>query len=138
MGRSSEIDRWRGYPLRRHAIASAEVEELEDHLREQIEDPLANGLDHDHDHAFLVAIKRLGNLDAISREFAREHSDRLGTQLVLVPDDADATRAPAWRELAVVRGIALGSGLAVKAGLTVYGVWAAVVLVIFAPVFGFA
>ncbi|WP_241980723.1 permease prefix domain 1-containing protein [Cryobacterium sp. Hh11] len=116
MGRSSEIDRWRGYALRRHAIASAEVEEPEDHLRKQIEDPLANGLDHDQ--AFLVAIKRLGNLDAVSREFAREHSDRLGKQLVLVPDDADATRAPAWRELAVVRGIALGAGLAVKAGLT--------------------
>ena len=113
-----------------------EVEESEDHLREQIEDPLANGLDHDQ--AFHVAIKRLGDLDAVSREFAREHSDRLGKQLVLVPDDADATRAPAWRELAVVRGIALGAGLAVKAGLPVYEVWAAVVLVIFAPVFGFA
>ena len=52
----AEIDRWRGYVLRRQAIASADVEELEDHLREQIEDLLANGLDHDE--AFLVAIKR--------------------------------------------------------------------------------
>ena len=112
----AEIDRWRGYVLRRQAIASADVEELEDHLREQIEDLLANGLDHDE--AFLVAIKRLGNLDAVSREFAREHSDRLWKQLVLVPEDDDATRAPAWRELTVVLGFALGAGLAVKAGLT--------------------
>ena len=37
---------------------------------------------------------------------------------MLVPDDDDATRAPAWRELTVVLGFALGAGLAVKAGLT--------------------
>ena len=112
----AQIDRWRGYVQRRQAIATADVEELEDHLREQIEDLLTTGLDHDE--AFLVAIKRLGNLDAVSREFAREHSDRLWKQLVLLPDAADDTRAPAWRELAVVIGFALGAGLAVKAGLT--------------------
>jgi len=114
----AQIDSWRGYVQRRQAIATADVEELEDHLREQIEDLLATGLDHDE--AFLVAIKRLGNLDAVSREFAREHSDRLWKQLVLVPDDADENRARAWRELAVVIGFALGAGLAVKAGL----IWA--------------
>lgn len=111
----AQIDSWRGYVQRRQAIATADVEELEDHLREQIEDLLATGLDHDE--AFLVAIKRLGNLDAVSREFAREHSDRLWKQLVLVPDDAAENRARAWRELAVVIGFALGAGLAVKAGL---------------------
>jgi len=112
----TQIDLWRGYVLRRQAIATADAEELEDHLRDQVEDLLANGLDHDE--AFLVAIKRLGNLDAVSREFAEEHSDRLWKQLVLVQDDADTTRAPAWRELAMVLGFALGTGLAVKAGLT--------------------
>ena len=34
------------------------------------------------DEAFLVAVKRMGSLDAISREFAREHSERLWKQLV--------------------------------------------------------
>ena len=110
----AQIDRWRGYVQRHQAIGAADVEELEDHLREQIEDLLDTGLDHDE--AFLVAIKRLGNLDAVSREFAREHSDRLWKQLVLVPDDAD-TRTPARRELAVVLGFAVAAGLAVKAGL---------------------
>jgi len=112
----AQIDNWRGYVQRRQAIATADIEELEDHLREQIEELLTTGLDHDE--AFLVAIKRLGNLDAVSREFAREHSDRLWKQLVLVPDDADENRARAWRELSVVIGFALGAGLAVKAGLT--------------------
>ena len=64
----AQIDRWRGYVQRRQAIATADVEELEDHLRGQIDDLLVTGLDHDE--AFLVAIKRLGNLDAVSAEFA--------------------------------------------------------------------
>ena len=46
------------------------------------------------DEAFLVAVKRMGELDALSREFAREHSERLWTQLV-VSSDSDQTRAEA-------------------------------------------
>jgi hypothetical protein len=115
----AQIDRWRGYVQRRQAIATADVEELEDHLREQIEDLLTSGLDHDE--AFLVAIKRLGNLDAVSREFAQEHSDRLWKQLVLVRDDDEQNRVPAWRELAVVLGFALATGIAVKVGLLLAG-----------------
>jgi hypothetical protein len=115
----AQIDRWRGYVQRRQAIATADVEELEDHLREQIEDLLSSGLDHDE--AFLVAIKRLGNLDAVSREFAQEHSDRLWKQLVLVRDDDEQNRAPAWRELAIVLGFALATGIAVKVGLLLAG-----------------
>jgi tRNA(Ser,Leu) C12 N-acetylase TAN1 len=47
----------------------------EDHLREQIAALVDRGLTTDE--AFLVAVKRMGDLDALSREFAREHSDRL-------------------------------------------------------------
>ena len=82
----AQIDRWRGYVHRRQVISSADVDELEDHLRGQVTDLRATGLDDDE--AFLVAIKRLGNLDAVSREYAREHSDRLWKQLALVPDDS--------------------------------------------------
>ena len=48
------------------------------------------------DEAFLVAVKRMGSLDAISREFAREHSEQLWKQLVIVPED-DAAPASATR-----------------------------------------
>ncbi|MFI7481567.1 permease prefix domain 1-containing protein [Kocuria sp. M1R5S2] len=112
----AQIDRWRGYVQRRQAISPADVEELEDHLREQVADLRATRLDDEE--AFLVAIKRLGNLDSVSREFAREHSDRLWKQLVLLPEDGADTGAPSWRELAVVLALAVGAGLAVKAGLT--------------------
>src|SRR3712207_4403908 len=85
-----QIDQWRSYLRRRQAIHSVDVAELEDHLREQVAALGDAGLDQDE--AFLVAVKRMGNLDALSREFAREHSDRLWKQLV-VPSDSDDTRA---------------------------------------------
>src|SRR6186713_323534 len=80
-----QIGRWRSYVRRRQAIHSADVAELEDHLREQIAVLTDAGLATDE--AFLVAVKRMGNLDALSREFAREHSDRLWEQLVVSPSD---------------------------------------------------
>ncbi|NUU18786.1 hypothetical protein HP550_16155 [Cellulomonas humilata] len=114
----AQVDRWRGYVLRRQVISSADVDELEDHLRGQVADLRATGLDDDE--AFLVAIKRLGNVDAVSREYAREHSDRLWKQLALVPDStlgASGAPAPRWRELAVVIALAVGAGVAVRAGI---------------------
>ncbi len=111
----AQIGRWRGYVQRHQAISPADVDELEDHLREQVGELQASGLDDQE--AFLVAIKRLGNVDAVSREFAREHSDRLWKQLALVPDaPGDSGGLPA-RELAVVLALAVGAGLAVRAGL---------------------
>src|ERR671920_589159 len=80
-----QIDRWRSYLRRRQAIHSVDVAELEDHLREQIAVLVDAGLATDE--AFLVAVKRMGDLDALSREFAREHSDRLWKQLVVSPSD---------------------------------------------------
>src|SRR3989304_5306917 len=76
-----QISQWRNYLLRRQAIHSVDVAELEDHLREQVAGLMGGGLAADE--AFLVAVKRMGNLDALSREFAREHSDRLWKQLVV-------------------------------------------------------
>ncbi|WP_336713963.1 permease prefix domain 1-containing protein [Arthrobacter sp. USHLN218] len=115
----AQIGRWRGYLQRRQAISPADLDELEDHLREQIADRQATGLDDEE--AFLVAIKRMGNLDAVSREFAREHSDRLWKQLVLVPEAPDDAGAGRWRELAVVLALAAGAGLTVRAGLSWLG-----------------
>lgn len=109
----SQIAQWRGYVQRDRAIAAADVEEMEDHLREQIADLSRCGLSDDE--AFLVAVKRMGNVDAISREFAREHSDRLWKQLVLVSEDSGPT-ARTSRELFVVVALGIGAGVAVRLG----------------------
>ena len=88
-----QVSEWRSYLRRRQAIHSIDVAELEDHLREQIAGLVHAGLAADE--AFLVAVKRMGNLDALSREFAREHSERLWKQLVIAPTEfGDARLAP--------------------------------------------
>jgi hypothetical protein len=76
-----QIGLWRSYLRRRQAIHPVDVTELEDHLRDQVAGLVDAGLAEDE--AFLVAVKRMGSLDALSREFAREHSERLWKQLVV-------------------------------------------------------
>src|ERR687889_1343475 len=101
----AQIDRWRSYLRRRQAIHSADVAELEDHLREQVAVLLDAGLATDE--AFLVAVKRMGSLDALSREYALEHSDRLWKQLVVVPSDSEEPRARARTDAVVAVSLAV-------------------------------
>ena len=86
--------------------------ELEDHLREHVAVLTDAGLDTDE--AFLVAVKRMGSLDALSREFAREHSDRLWKQLVVSPTDAEEPPAAARTEAVVAFGLAVAAAVAIK------------------------
>ena len=79
-----QIDEWRAYLRRSRAVTARDVAELEDHLREQMASLGDQGLSRDE--AFLVAVKRMGAIDALTREFAREHSHRLWKQLVLSGD----------------------------------------------------
>src|ERR687896_1177238 len=107
-----QIDQWRSYLRRRQAIYSVDVAELEDHLREQIAVLVDAGLATDE--AFLVAVKRMGHLDALSREFAREHSDRLWKQLVVVPSDSGEPRSRARTDAIVAFCLAVAAALAIK------------------------
>jgi hypothetical protein len=107
-----QIDQWRSYLRRRQAIHPVDVVELEDHLREQIAVLADAGLASDE--AFLVAVKRMGALDALSREFAREHADCLWKQLVVVPSDAGESRARARSEAIVAFGLAVAAAVAIK------------------------
>ena len=106
-----QIAQWRAYLRRRQAVHSPDVEELEGHLRDQLTALTESGLAADE--AFLVAVKRMGNLDALSREFARAHSERLWKQLVVAPD-VDAPASTSRTELLVVLSLAVAAGLAVK------------------------
>ena len=105
----SQIAQWRAYVAGAAGVNGHDVDELEDHLREQIAELTAAGLTADE--GFLVAVKRMGDLDALSREFAREHSDRLWKQLVLSGGE-DGARAPSgWLEALV---FAVGAAVAVQ------------------------
>ena len=108
----TQIAQWRAWLRRRPAIRPADVDELEGHLRDQITALVNAGLSADE--AFLVAVKRMGSLDAVSREFAREHSERLWKQLVVAPHGELAAPQTARTELVVVLGLAVAAALAVK------------------------
>jgi hypothetical protein len=107
-----QIDQWRSYLRRRQAIHSVDVAELEDHLREQVTALVKAGLATDE--AFLVAVKRMGNLDSLSREFAREHSDRLWKQLVAFTSDSGEPRARARTDAIIAFCLAVAAAVLIK------------------------
>jgi hypothetical protein len=92
----SQIAEWRAYVANAPGVNGRDVDELEDHLRHQIAELNAAGLADDE--AFLVAVKRMGDLDGLSREFAREHSGRLWKQLMLSGDEEPARASTGWFE----------------------------------------
>ncbi|MCA1983546.1 permease prefix domain 1-containing protein [Nocardioides nematodiphilus] len=111
MGIEEEFARWRAYASAQPTLAADDIAEMEGHLQDQVADLAAAGLDDDE--AFLIAIKRMGRVDDISREFARVHSERLWKQLLPVAEPA----GPERREVAVVLALAVGAALVVRLGI---------------------
>jgi hypothetical protein len=111
-----QIDAWRAHLRRSHAITGPDAEELEDHLREQVASLCDQGLSEDE--AFLVAVKRIGAIDALTREFAREHSERLWKQLVLSGDGWDGGAgsfgSEGTRKMWVALALAVAAAVAIK------------------------
>jgi hypothetical protein len=111
-----QIDAWRAHLQKSRTISGTDVRELEDHLREQIVSLSTQGLSEDE--AFLVAVKRMGAIDDLTREFAREHSDRLWKQLVLSGEGADrnteSRTTNGARKMWVAIGLAVLAGVAIK------------------------
>jgi len=105
------ILQWREHLQRHEAIRAVDVEELEDHLRSQISTLREGGLSDDE--AFLVAVKRLGDLNALSHEFAQGYSERLWKQLI-VPSAKGKSSTGKQREALVAVGLAVAAGVAVK------------------------
>ncbi len=115
------IASWRDWMERRDALSTADIDELESHLRDRVDALAGAGLADDE--AFLIGVKRLGSMDELSREYAVEHSGRLWTQLVLddgAAEGADATGATIpvrlrANGLAVALTLGVGAGIALKA-----------------------
>ncbi len=118
-----QIGQWRNFLRRRQTILATDIAELEDHLREQVGELRESGLAVDE--AFLVAVKRMGAVDEISREFAREHSERLWKQLMVSGGDGVAANRESRREAMVALSLAVFAAVLVKLptlfGLTIDG-----------------
>lgn len=95
----SQIAEWRAYVAAAPAVGERDADELESHLRDRIVELTEAGLSEDE--AFLIAVKRMGDLHSLSREFAREHSGRLWKQLVLSDTEQSSTGAGSWVEALV-------------------------------------
>lgn len=65
--------------MNRPAIHVFTTDGLESRLREEVSALVASGLAEDE--AFMVAVKRVGDLDAASHQLAREQTDRLWRRL---------------------------------------------------------
>lgn len=105
------IDEWRTSLQKQPAIESVDVEELEDHLRNQIDILVKAGLDDDE--AFFVAVKRMGDLNTISREFALEYTERLWKQFVSPAKDSK-NQLGGHHEAGVVIVLAILAAISIK------------------------
>ncbi len=124
----SRIAEWRAYLERRRTARDPGLDELEGRLRDETAGLRDAGLDVGE--AFLVALRRVGSIDAATREFGRAQAGRLWEQPEAGPDADDAggplpgqgvaAIAPgggtaARTELAAVLGLAVAAALLVKA-----------------------
>ncbi len=108
----AQIREWRAYLLRRRTLHQVDVDELEDHLRNEMSELGAAGLNGDE--SFLVALKRIGGVSELSREFARERSSQLWKQLVLAGDTVRERSGSEYLLLAVTICFAVAAALAFK------------------------
>jgi hypothetical protein len=109
----AQFAQWRHHLQRRQELQQSDADELEDHLRGCVDELVAIGLRADE--AFLVAVKRMGNLDDLSREFAREHSERLWKQLVLTGEtDSPVAETRSRRDLLAMVICAAGAAASIK------------------------
>ena len=105
----SGIAEWRAFVGQGPAVDGRDVEELEAHLRDQIADLVTAGLTADE--AFLIAVKRMGSLDELTREFAREHTGRLWRQLVVSGGHEHEEPDSRWLE---ALGFAVAAAVAIQ------------------------
>lgn len=107
----TQIQSWSDHLRARGNFTNADIIELEDHLRDEIEDLVTAGLTPDE--AFLISVKRLGNVDAVSREFAKVNTDSLWKHLFIDPVDSTAKKQ-SWRDISLVVIFTLLAGTLIK------------------------
>jgi len=103
-----EIAMWRAALKKEGHLPDDDLQELEDHLRDELEALRATGLEEDE--ALLIAMKRMGDGIKLSRELARVDSDKVWMQFFERDrrDDRAAGREAVWVVGAAILAAALG------------------------------
>ena len=107
----SQIRKWRGHLRSSGSLREQDLEELESHLRDNIDDLTSRGVTTEE--AFLVSVRRMGDTEALSDEFAKVTTESLWRQL-LVPAPDEASRRRQRTEVILVIGLAILAGLLAK------------------------
>ncbi|MGM0437674.1 MAG: permease prefix domain 1-containing protein [Bacillota bacterium] len=105
------IKSWCDYLRSSGKLNEEDVLELENHLREQIDELIAKGLSEEE--AFLISVKRLGNVNKISDEYSKVNTDDLWKQLLADPVDEISKKRKRQNILLVIL-LALLAGTAAK------------------------
>jgi hypothetical protein len=103
-----KIREWRDYYLRSGCIGDSDIDELEDHLREEIASLKQKELSEEE--AFLIAVRRMGNPPSLSKEFRKINPHDLWKKLFSEPLDIE-DRRNRTRDLILVVVLALTAGL---------------------------
>lgn len=106
-----KVAEWRDYYLCSGCVGDSDIDELEDHLREEIASLSAKGLSEEE--AFIIAVRRMGNPPAVSKEFRKVNTRELWKQLFPEPVDVEERRKNA-RELILIVVLAIAAGLLVQ------------------------
>jgi hypothetical protein len=104
----SQIRKWRRHVQSAGSLGAQDVEELESHLRDSIDELTGRGVSVEE--AFIVSIRRMGDAQALDHEFAKVSTESVWRQL-LVPAADEDTRRRQRTEITVVLLLALLGGL---------------------------
>ena len=107
----SQIRKWKNHVYSTGTISYNDMEELESHLRDSIDDLGERGISLEE--SFLIAVRRLGDVAVIHEEFAKISTEDIWRTL-LVPADNPLTARKNRFELAIVIALALFAGLLSK------------------------
>ncbi len=108
------IAQWRDYRRQRQTLSPLDMERLESRLREEAADLVQAGLSLAE--AFMVAVNRIASLDAVSRDFGREHWERLWGRPLAAPAAVALPAVPGRRaDMMAAFLLAALAALAIKA-----------------------
>ncbi len=103
-----QIRKWRRHVQSAGSLGVQDVEELESHLRDSIDDLAERGVSVEE--AFIISVRRMGDADALHNEFAKVSTENIWRQL-LVPAADENARRKQRTEIAVVLALAILGGL---------------------------
>ena len=104
----SQIRKWRRHVQSVGALGTQDVEELESHLRDSIDELAERGVSVEE--AFIVSIRRMGDAEELNHEFTKISTESVWRQLLVPATDQEARRKQRT-EVAVVLALAILGGL---------------------------